>query len=155
MGTSHPAHHPSCTPEFLSLRKEIHHKQDHFLYFTAMVLLLLANLVSVLVLIPVFVLFRGIELYFIITVFGILSGFLFNLLIHSIEHLGDKHHLIAGIVIPLLSAFDIFLLLRLIERITQLFAFSVVYNPWVIVALFIGSFIVPYFFDVVRGKHRF
>ena len=134
---------------------EVRDKIDRFIYITSLIVLLMCNFLGVLILVPLFIILSGKELYVIIGLFGILFGFLFNFLIHSIEHLGDKHHIIAGVVVPLIAVLDIFLLIKLIRNVGERFNLDVVYNPIINIVLFVAVFLIPYLIDVFRGKHKF
>ncbi len=141
--------------EAAEARRHVHQKLDKFVYITAMIILIMCNFLGILILTPMIILFNGVELYLIIALFGVLFGVLFNFLIHSIEHLGDRHHIIAGIIIPMISLVDILLLMRMINKLSEMFDITVEYSPTIIIALFVAVFIIPYLFDVIRGKHTF
>ncbi|MFA6888500.1 MAG: hypothetical protein WC254_03310 [Candidatus Woesearchaeota archaeon] len=133
----------------------VEQKMQRFVAVTGIMLLIVLNIMGSLLLIPFLLFFDGFAQYAIIGVFAICFGFMFNLMIHSIEQLGDKHHIIAGIVVPVFVLLDIVILFTLLEKITKVFNIIHVYNYTFIVILFVVAFIIPYLFDVLRGKHRF
>ena len=130
------------------------YKLDNFVYWTSLVLLALFNLVACFFLIPFLMFFSGFYLYLTVACFGLIFGFLFNLLIMGIEHLEQKHHLIAGLFIPALAVIDIVIILRIVERINQVLVRPVTYNTGQIVIIFIFAFVAPYLFTVITRKQK-
>ncbi len=136
-------------------KKNIEKKMEHFVSMTAMLLLIFTNLIGAIILIPFLLFFEGIAQYAIVAVFATGFGMIFNFMIHSIEHLGDKHHIIAGIVVPFFALMDIIILFSLLEKIVKTLSLTATYNYTFIVITFVVAFLVPYIIDVFRGKHKF
>ena len=124
-----------------------------FMYYSSLLLLLLTNFVALFLLLPVFLFLRGVEFYIILVLFSILLGFLFNTLIHTLNHLSEKHHIIATILVPTMVLFDIVILIRALDKLNRAFTLYISYNPLTIVLLFMVIFMIPYTVDVFRGKH--
>ncbi len=133
----------------------VEQKMQKFVAMTGILLLVVTNFLGALLLIPFLLFFDGFAEYAIIAVFAVVFGMIFNLMIHSIEQLGDKHHIIAGVVVPVCALFDLLILFSLLEKITDVLALSKSYNYPFIVVFFIVAFIIPYCIDVFRGKHTF
>jgi hypothetical protein len=133
----------------------IEEKLQRFVSWTSMALLILTNFLGAILLVPFLLFFTGAAQYVLILLFAIGLGLLFNLMIHSIEHLGDKHHLIAGIVIPIFALVDVAILFGILEAAKEALDLSTEYNYTAIVILFIAAFLVPYIFDILRKKHTF
>jgi len=127
---------------------------DLFMYWTSLSLLALFNLIAVFFLIPFLMFFEGLYLYIAVGGFGLCFGFLFNLLILGIEHLEQKHSVIAGIFIPILAVADISLILKISEHLNSLVTRIASYSVSEIIIIFVGAFIAPYLFSVVTGKHK-
>ncbi|MEK6868447.1 MAG: hypothetical protein AABX98_06505 [Nanoarchaeota archaeon] len=138
-----------------SKKAHVEQKMEHFVAMTAMLLLIFTNFLGAILLIPFLLFFESYAQYAIVAVFAIGFGLIFNFMIHSIEHLGDKHHIIAGIVVPFFAMMDIVILFSLLEKIVKKLAITVTYNYTFIVILFIVAFLIPYLIDVIRGKHKF
>ena len=154
--------HPQIIQSELAVMQSIAKKKAHderkmenFVAMTAMLLLIFTNFLGAIILIPFLLFFEGYAQYAIVVLFGVGFGLIFNLMIHSIEHLGDKHHIIAGMVIPFFALLDIVILFILLEKIEKKLTISVTYNYTVIVILFIIAFLIPYFIDIIRKKHVF
>lgn len=141
-----------------SIAKRKHHveqKMHCFVSITGMLLLIFTNFLGAILLIPFLLFFQGVAQYVLIAVFAVGFGLLFNMIIHSIEHLGDKHHIIAGIVVPFFALLDIVILFTLLEKIKEALKISISYNYTLIVVLFVVAFLIPYIIDILRGKHTF
>ena len=138
-----------------SKKAHVEQKMEHFVAMTAMLLLIFTNFLGAILLIPFLLFFEGYAQYAIVAVFAIGFGLIFNFMIHSIEHLGDKHHIIAGIVVPFFAMMDIVILFSLLEKIVKKLSIPVTYNYTFIVIIFIVAFLIPYVIDIVRGKHKF
>lgn len=136
-------------------KAHVERKMEHFIAMTAMLLLIFTNFLGAILLIPFLLFFEGSAQYAIVAVFAIVFGLIFNLMIHSIEHLGDKHHIIAGVVVPFFAMMDIVILFSLVEKIVKKLSIAVTYNYTFIVILFIVAFLIPYLIDIGRGKHKF
>ncbi len=130
-------------------------KMQHFVAMTAMLLLIFTNILGAVLLIPFLLFFEGNAQYAIVGMFAVGFGLIFNFMIHSIEHLGDKHHLIAGIVVPTFALLDLVILFTLLEKIKEVLKVQTEYNYAFIIVLFVVAFLIPYIIDIVRGKHRF
>lgn len=116
-------------------------------FWSAMVVIIFANLVVSLVLIPYLIVLNNTTLDAIIVLLAGSIGFLYNLLITDIGQLKRKHHLLAGILIPLLSLFNFFLMVAVSNRfITDLQINNPRHDPWTIGLIFMVSFILPYLF---------
>ena len=133
----------------------VEQKMQHFVAMTAMLLLIFTNILGAVLLIPFLLFFEGNAQYAIVGMFAIGFGLIFNFMIHSIEHLGDRHHLIAGIVVPTFALLDLIILFTLLEKIKEVLKVQTEYNYGLIIVLFVVAFLVPYIIDIVRGKHKF
>lgn len=137
------------------VERETEKRMDHFLYGTSLLILILCNFFGVLLLLPFMIVFEGVQLYLVVALFAIVFGALFNYLIQALAHLGDKHHIIAGILVPILAIIDILVLLELIEVIINKLRIFPKFDPYLVVVLFIAAFLLPYIIDLFRGKHKF
>lgn len=141
---------------FIATKKaHVERKMEHFVAATAMLLLIFTNFIGAILLIPFLLFFEGLAQYAIVALFAIGFGFIFNLMIHYIEHLGDKHHIIAGIVVPFFALMDIVILFSLLEKIVKTLSLTATYNYTFLVIIFIVAFLIPYVIDIMRGKHKF
>jgi hypothetical protein len=138
-----------------SLRKKqmIEQKMQRFVSWTALTLLIFVNFLGALLLVPFLLFFEGLPQYVLIVLFGVGFGLLFNLMIHSIEHLGDKHHIIAGILVPCFALLDLVILFGILDQAVQKFQITITHNYALIVLVFLCAFLIPYGVDILRRKH--
>ncbi len=120
-------------------------------FWSAMVVIVFANLLISVILIPFLIALYDLVLYAIVAVLGLVIGFLYNFLITDIGLLETKHHRIASVIIPIVAMGNIVIMVvtsnRFIESI-QLNNSS--HNPWIVAAVFGGAFILPYIVDQTR-----
>lgn len=133
--------------------KEMKDSIHEFMYYISLLLLVLTNFAAVFMLLPVFLFLKGFELYAILILFSILLGFLFNTLLHAMHHLGEKHHVIATVLVPAMALFDMIVLIRALDKMSLVLGVPLQYNPLSVILTFIVIFLMPYFFDLFRGKH--
>ncbi len=128
---------------------------QRFVSWAAMLILILTNFLAAVLLVPFLLFFEGVPQYIIIVLFGVGFGLLFNLMIHSIEHIGDKHHIIAGVLVPCFALLDVVILFGIVEKAKEMLKIEITYSYPLIVILFISAFLIPYLTDILRQKHKF
>ena len=79
-------------------------------FWILLVVLVAANFAISVGLVPALIALKGAFLYLIIIVLGISFGFLFELVIRSIEHLQAKHHIALAIFIPAVALANFFII---------------------------------------------
>ena len=113
-------------------------------FWSALVVIIFANILISLVLIPFLIVIYSWFLYFIILLLGGTIGFLYRFLITDIGHLQKKHHLLAGIIVPLLALINLAAVVLISNRfIADLKLNNLPHNPWVIGIVFAAAFILP------------
>jgi|ETNmetMinimDraft_2_1059921.scaffolds.fasta_scaffold67716_1 hypothetical protein len=122
-------------------------------YWGALLVAIVGNLIVSVVLIPFLLVLSKIQLYMIIVVIGMAFGALFNMLLKDIEEMDRKHHVIAGIFIPALAIINVFIMTRLANYLTIIIGVNnVPHNPIVISIIYVTSFSFPYIISKV--SHR-
>ena len=120
-------------------------------FWSAMVVIVFANLLISIILIPFLITLYDLVLYAIVAVLGLAVGFLYNFLITDIGLLEKKHHRAASIIIPIIAVGNMVAMVitsnRFIENIP---INNQPHDPWVVAAVFAGAFILPYVLDQVR-----
>ncbi len=120
-------------------------------FASALIVIIFANLIVSLILIPFLIVLNKLILYFIIIILGGTIGFLYNFLINDINHLEKKHHLLAGIIIPLLALANLMIMVLISNRfISELNINNQQHNPLMIAIVFTIAFILPYIIDSIR-----
>ncbi len=128
--------------------------EAHFsliVFWSALVVIIFANLVVSLVMIPFLIVLNQIVLYALIVILAGTIGFLYNFLITDIGYLKRKHHLWAGIIIPLLALANVAVMVLVSNRlITDLQVNNPPHNAWLAAVIFAAAFILPYVIDQIR-----
>ncbi len=130
-------------------------QQDVFfskiVFWSALVVIVFANLLVSVILIPFLIAFDRLFLYSIIIVLAGTVGFLYNFLITDIGHLERKHHIMAGIIVPLLALANMIGMVIISNRFVDRLQVPIEHhNPWLTAATFALAFILPYLLDRLR-----
>lgn len=122
-------------------------------FWSALVVIIFANFIASLVLIPFLIVFHDVLLYSIIILLAGSIGFLYKLLITDIGHLEQKHHIWASIIIPLIAAANMIVVVLVANQfIAEVEDASALQNPWLIAATFSIVLIIPYLLHLLRRK---
>lgn len=125
-------------------------------FWSALLVIIFANLLVSLILIPFLIFFNQWFLYLITFILGGTVGFLYNFLIMDIGHLEKKHHLLAGILVPVLALINLIIMVIVSNQfIRELKIKNSPHNFVVVGLVFVIAFILPYLIDRFRGKHYF
>ncbi len=125
------------------------------IFWSALVVIVFANLIVSLILIPFLIVLNKWLLYILIVVLAGTIGFLYNFLVLDIGHLEKKHHLLAGIIVPLLGLINVIIMVIISNQfIKDLKVQNTTHNPWIIALVFAVAFIAPYLIDRFRSKHH-
>lgn len=126
------------------------------IFWSALVVIVFANLLVSFVLIPFLIVLSKWILIFTIVVMAGVIGFLYNFLILDIKHLEKKHHLAAAVIIPVIALANVFLMVIISNKfIADLQVDTPPHNPAVVGIVFGVAFILPYIVDRLKGKHYF
>jgi hypothetical protein len=133
------------------------HQHDLFyskmVFWSALVVIIFANLIVSLVLIPFLIVLNQWLLYALIVLLAGTVGFLYNFLITDIKHLERKHHVWAGIIVPILALANMIVMVLVSNKfIADVNVNNAFHNPYIIAVVFAVSFILPYLFGLVRSK---
>lgn len=124
-------------------------------FWSALVVIVFANLLVSLLLIPFLIALDSVVLYSIVAVLAVTIGFLYNFLITDIGLLEKKHHRAAAIIIPLIGAANVVVMVLVSNKfIESLKLNNQPHNPWMLAAVFGIAFVVPYLVDQIRRKMR-
>ena len=118
-------------------------------FWSALVVIIIANILVSLILIPFLVALKSWVLYAVMALLGLAVGSLYKFLVTDIGHLESRHHLAASIIIPLV-AFANFVVMVIVSNkfITDIGAETPPHNPWIAGAVFAVVLMLPY----VAGK---
>ena len=114
------------------------------IYWILLVVVVAANFAISIALVPILIALRGIFLYLIIIMLGIIFGLLFELVIRSIEHLESKHHMFLSILIPLVALGNIFSISKISNDLAKTLNLTNIHNSAIIALVYAISFVLPY-----------
>ncbi len=114
------------------------------IYWILLVLITVANFAISVALLPLLVALKGVFLYLILILLGVVFGLLFELVIRSIEHLEKEHHFILIIFIPLIAIVNIFIVSGISNDLAKMLNLANFHNPIIIALVYAASFVLPY-----------
>ena len=114
------------------------------IYWILLVVIAAANFAVSIALVPLFIALKGMFLYFVLIILGIIFGLLFELVIRSIEHLERKHHIFLAFLIPLTALANVFVITRISNNLTSTLNLANFQNPLIISIVYAASFVLPY-----------
>jgi len=123
-------------------------------FISSIVLTIFANLIVSLILIPILIVLNQIFLYSIIILLGLTIGYIYNFLVRDIDHLEKKHHIIAGILLPIIGLINMLIMVYtsnnfIADLTAQGSLQNAPHNPWTIASIFMITFILPYLFSKI------
>ncbi len=120
-------------------------KFSKLVFWSALVVILFANLAVDLVLVPFLIVFSAAVLYSVIVLLGVSFGFLYNHLISSVGKMHKWHHAWTNILVPVIAVMNIFIIFFSSNFfISKLESNPVTQNPWVAGVVFAFAFVLPY-----------
>lgn len=127
---------------------------DSVIYWAALIIAILGNMVISIVLIPFLLALRDLLLYIIIVTLGLAFGLLFDLLIRDIDNLGKHHYIIAGLFIPSLAIINVVYMANFANTLTASIHLKNIHPPLLVGAVYTIAFIVPYLFSHIMEGHQ-
>jgi len=137
--------------KILEKEKEYDAHFSRIVFWSALIVIIFSNMLVSLGLIPFLIVLNSWVLYLIIILLAGCIGFLYNLLITDIGHLKKKHHISAGIIIPLIAIANLIGMVLVSNKfIRDLQIKNVQHNPWTIAILFAIVLITPYIIGRIK-----
>jgi uncharacterized membrane protein len=156
--TMHMMHHPDKKEKHITFSKDM----NWIIYWTVLLVLTISNFLVSLVLIPFLLAMSPRLIEIMVVVLGFIFGLIFNHLIWGLEHIERKHHYAAALFIPAIAVANIIFMVTIAKSMAEQAAdivglAAVEENAVLISLLYVGAFILPYLFSVIRysiGKHE-
>ncbi|MEK6900608.1 MAG: hypothetical protein AABX05_05775 [Nanoarchaeota archaeon] len=124
-------------------------------FWSALVVIIFANLLVSLLLIPFLIALNSIVLYSIVALLALTIGFLYNFLITDIGLLEKKHHRIASVMVPVIAVANVIAMVLVSNKfIESLKLNNPPHNPWILAGIFGIAFVIPYIVDQIRSSLR-
>jgi len=119
-------------------------------FWSALIVIIFANLIVSLMLIPFLVFLTENALYFIVSLLSLCIGFLYNLLITDLGHLERKHHILASIIVPFIAVANLVIMVSAANQFEIQLGINNPHNPWKIAIIFAIGLMIPFVVDRVR-----
>ncbi|MBT4651588.1 hypothetical protein HOC13_03645 [Candidatus Woesearchaeota archaeon] len=114
-------------------------------FWSALAVTILGNILVSVVVIPLLIAFNVWALYSVTIVLALSFGFLYTWLINDIGHLGKHHHILAGIVVPIIALTNVLILTTIGNQIALNLQTQAPHeNPFLLGLVFAVAFILPY-----------
>ena len=114
------------------------------IFWILLAVLAAANFAVAASIMPMLIALKGISLYVIIAIIGLAFGFVFELVIRTIEHLERRHHLFLAIFIPLAALINAFIIAGLSNDLAAGLSLQNFHSPFAIGLVYAASFALPY-----------
>lgn len=124
------------TPETRFLEKRV--------YWVLLFVIIAGNFAVSIALVPALLVLKGVFLYIMIIILGIVFGLLFEIVIRSIEHLEKGHHILLAILIPVTALANFFVVSNMSNNLARELSFATVHNSLVVAAAYSASLALPY-----------
>ena len=127
---------------------------NRIVFWTLFTVILIANFLISLTLIPFLLVLNKTGLDFIIVVIGVAFGILFTFMI-NLAHISRRHHIIAGTIIPIVAIINFILITYLANVMNNVLQLTEVrQNPLIIGIIYVIAFIAPFIIDSLIRKER-
>jgi len=127
---------------------------DKIVYWIALILAIVGNIILSVVLIPFLLVLNSIQLYLFVVILASSFGLLFSQLLKDIEGLDRAHHVIAGIFIPALALINVYVMVNLANYLDKIFRLSkVTHDPIIISLVYVVFFTFPYIFRLIARHY--
>ena len=136
------------TPEIIALAQ--HRKSaiirviDVSLYWVMLVLAIVGNFILSVAIVPFLLVLKGTTLYLSLFMIALSFGILFSFLLHSIQKIGLRKHILATVFIPALALINVAIFAILSNKLIELLHLSTPpHNPWFIGAVYVLGYVLP------------
>jgi hypothetical protein len=129
---------------------------DLFVYWTALIISIVLNIVVSGVILPMMFMIHGLALIAFVLVIALFFGWIFYILVKDIENMETHHYIIAGIFIPAVALVNVFVIVNIGNRIIQLSIPQLLNiplsNPLQLSIVYAIGFTVPYLLSQLKRK---
>ncbi len=126
-------------------------KISTLLYWMTLILIIVGNLLLSVVLVPFLLVMDGFVLYLMIFIVALIWGLLFNIVLKDIEELDVKNHIIAGIFIPFIAVFNVYIIASLSNQVERALDITQIqHNPAIIGAVYVFAFMIPFLITKIK-----
>ncbi|HIJ18659.1 TPA: hypothetical protein HA372_03160, partial [Candidatus Woesearchaeota archaeon] len=132
-----------------------HRALRHAALFISVAAMIVGNVLVPLIFIPLMLALKGWFLYALITLTGFGMGLLFEILTRSIASLGQHHHILLGMLVPLCAIVGVLFIADFANDIASGFGIGSTHSPQLVAAAYALAFLAPYahYRFVLRKRH--
>lgn len=128
---------------------------DAALYWVLLFTAIIGNFVVSVVLVPFLLILKGIPLYFSLFFVGLSFGWVFNVILHSLEVLQKDKHIIWSIFIPALALINVGIFAVLSNKLIVLLKLSTPpHSPMLVGAFYVFGYVLPGAIAHARSKRK-
>jgi len=131
-------------------------KIDLFVYWTALIISIILNMVVSGIILPMMFMIHGLALIGLVFVIALFFGWIFYILIKDIENMETHHHIIAGLFIPAIALVNVFLIVNIGNRIIKFNMPGLLHipvsDPLQISIIYAIGFTIPYLISQLGKK---
>ena len=125
------------------------------IYWISLLAAMVGNFIITVILVPFLVMLQDkVTLYIIVMIMGIVFGALFNFLLSDIERLDHHHHVMTGVVIPVLAVINVYIMVNVSKAVGTIISVTVNQNALVISIIYVAMFIVPYIINSILKNYK-
>jgi len=125
------------------------------IYWISLLAAIVGNFIISVILVPFLVMLEDrVTLYIIVMIMGIVFGALFNFLLSDIERLDERHHVMTGVVIPVLAVINVYIMVNVSKTVGTFISVTVNQNALVIAIIYVAMFIVPYIITAILKNYK-
>ena len=129
---------------------------DLFVYWTALIISIVLNVVVSGVILPMMFMIHGLALIGMVFVISLFFGWIFYILVKDIENMETHHQIIAGLFIPAIALVNVFVIVNIGNRIIQLNMPQLLNiplsHPLQISIVYAIGFTIPYLLSQLKKK---
>lgn len=114
------------------------------LYWATLLIILTANLLLSVVLIPLLLVLEAAPLYALLVLLGLASGTLFAQLVKSISGLHMHHHILALLFLPTIALLDILVISSISQKIGSVLQLQPTVSPILLALTYVIAMLLPY-----------
>ncbi|MBT7903350.1 hypothetical protein HN587_05795 [Candidatus Woesearchaeota archaeon] len=134
------------------------HDLNPVIYWAVLIIAIIGNFIIALVFIPFLMMLTSVQILVILSVMGLIFGAMFNLLLKDIEKIDYKHHIVAGVFIPMMAAVTIFVVVSIANNLSRVIQLEIIQNPFLVTFVYVISFSAPYIIYKLKDiskEHKF
>ncbi len=113
-------------------------------FWSALLVIVFGNMVLSLILIPFLVIFKPWMLNTLVVIVAFMMGSVYSFLITDIGYLETKHHLLAGIIIPVIAIINFIVIVIVSNSFLKGDTVKIPLNQWLVSLIFAVAFILPF-----------